>query len=102
PSLVVYVGAVLACDLALIGWELAVTPLRAYDVALFAALLVGAVICIEAMRRLSQPSVVSRDLLSVWWLPIALLLPPLYALVAPAVVGTVLYLRARRIPVYRR
>ena len=69
---------------------------------LFAALLVAAVICIEAMRRLGQPSGVSRDLLSAWWLPIALLLPPLYALLAPFVLGGVLYLRARRIPVYRR
>jgi hypothetical protein len=45
---------------------------------------------------------VSRDLLSAWWLPIALLLPPLYALLAPFAVGAVLYARARRIPVYRR
>jgi diguanylate cyclase (GGDEF)-like protein len=60
------------------------------------------VICIEAMRRLGQPSGVSRDLLSAWWLPIALLLPPLYALLAPFAVGAVLYARARRIPVYRR
>ena len=70
--------------------------------ALFAALLAAAVICIEAMRRLGQPSGVSRDLLSAWWLPIALLLPPVYALLAPFVIGSVLYLRVRRIPVYRR
>lgn len=101
-SLVWYVLAVLACDLGLTGWELAVTPLRPGDLLLFAALLAAAVTCIEAMRRLGQPSGVSRDLLSAWWLPIALLLPPLYALLAPFAVGAVLYLRARRIPVYRR
>src|SRR5216683_196570 len=101
-SLIVYVLAVLGCDLALIGWELADTPPRAGDLLLFGALLVAAVICIEAMRRLGQPSGVSRDLLSAWWLPIALLLPPLYALLAPCVIGAVLYLRARRIAVYRR
>src|SRR6266571_6184695 len=101
-SLIVYVLAVLGCDLALIGWELASTPPHAADLMLFGALLVAAVICIEAMRRLGQPSGVSRDLLSAWWLPIALLLPPLYALLAPCVVGAVLYLRARRIAVYRR
>ena len=43
-----------------------------------------------------------QDLLSAWWLPIALLLPPLYALLAPLLVGAVLYQRALRIPVYRR
>jgi diguanylate cyclase (GGDEF)-like protein len=101
-SLIVYVVVVLACDLALTGWELAGTRLRAEDLLLFGALLVAAVICIEAMRRLGQPSGVSRDLLSAWWLPIALLLPPLYALLAPFVVGAALYLRARQIPVYRR
>jgi len=73
---------VLTCDLALIGWELATTPIRTGDLPFFCALLAAAVICIEAMRRLGQPSGVSRDLLSAWWLPIALLLPPLYALLA--------------------
>src|ERR1700722_19458918 len=101
-SLIVYVLGILACDLALIGWELTHTQLRAGDLALFAALLTAAVICIEAMRRLGQPSGVSRDLLSAWWLPIALLLPPIYVLLAPFGIGPVLYLRARRIPMYRR
>src|SRR2546430_11836393 len=101
-SLIVYVLLVLSCDLALIGWELAAPSLRRGALLLFCALLAAAVICIEAMRRLGQPSGVSRDLLSAWWLPIALLLPPLYALLAPFAVGAVLYARARRIPVYRR
>jgi diguanylate cyclase (GGDEF)-like protein len=101
-ALIVYVLGILACDLGLIGWELTHTRLRPGHLALFAALLVGAVVCIEAMRRLGQPSGMSRDLLSAWWLPIALLLPPLYALLAPFGIGPVLYLRARRIPMYRR
>jgi diguanylate cyclase (GGDEF)-like protein len=101
-SLIVYVLAIIACDLALIGWELAGTVIYAGDLLLFGSLLAAAVICIEALRRLGQPAGVSRDLLSAWWLPIALLLPPLYALLAPIVIGTVLYLRARRMPVYRR
>src|ERR1700722_7774093 len=100
--LIVYVVGVVACALALIGWEAAHTPLRAGQVALFAALLAAAVVCVEAMRRLGQPSGLSRDLLSAWWLPIVLLLPPLYSLLAPFVIGSVLYLRGRRIPVYRR
>jgi diguanylate cyclase (GGDEF)-like protein len=101
-SLIVYILVVLGCDLALTGWEFAGTSPQTDDLILFTALLAAAVICIEAMRRLGQPSGVSRDLLSAWWLPIALLLPPLYALLAPFVIGGVLYLRARRIPVYRR
>src|SRR5229473_5054789 len=101
-SLIVYVLVVLACDLALIGWELTATPPRAGDLLLFGALLAAAVICIEAMRRLGQPSGVSRDLLSAWWLPIALLLPPLYALIAPIPLSVLLQLRVRRSAIYRR
>jgi len=102
-SLIVYIVAVLGIDLALIGWQLAgLREPQTDNVILFAALLAAAVICIEAMRRLGHPSGVSRDLLSAWWLPIALLLPPLYALLAPLILGGVLYLRAQRIPLYRR
>src|SRR5450755_2566804 len=102
-SLIVYVVAVLGVDLALIGWQLAgLREPQTDNVILFAALLAAAVICIEAMRRLGRPSGVSRDLLSAWWLPIALLLPPLYALLAPLILGAVLYLRAQRIPGHRR
>ena len=102
-SLIVYVLTVLAADLALIGWELADTRWLTADLGLVAALLAAAVVCIEAIRRLGQPSGVSRDLLSAWWLPIALLLPPIYALLAPFIVGLALYARGRRAtPVYRR
>ncbi|HYX59965.1 MAG TPA: GGDEF domain-containing protein [Streptosporangiaceae bacterium] len=101
-SLIVYVLAVLACDLALTGWGLAGTPIHGSDMLLFGSLLAAAVICIEALRRLGQPTGVSRDLLSAWWLPIALLLPPLYALLAPFIIGAVLYVRAQRMPLYRR
>src|SRR5579859_7410876 len=77
-SLIVYVLGIVASDAGLIGWALTHTQPHARHLALFAALL------------------------SAWWLPIALLLPPLYALLAPFGIGPVLYLRARRIPMYRR
>ena len=101
-SLIVYVTILLGFDLGLTGWEISDTSLHASDVTLFAGLLVAAVVCVEAMRRLGQPSGVSRDLLSAWWLPIALLLPPAYALLAPFVVGAVLYAQGRQKPFYRR
>ncbi len=59
-------------------------------------------VCVEASGRLGQPTGVWRDLLSAWWLPVALLLPPLYALAAPAVLGLLSYVRVRRGSVYRR
>src|SRR5215469_12503564 len=99
---IVYVLSVVAVDSALVGWELARLNPRPADVALFATLMACGALCVEATRRLGQPSGVSRDLLSAWWLPVALLLPPPYALLAPAILGVVLYLRIRRTPVYRR
>jgi hypothetical protein len=100
--LIGYVLSVVACYLALAGWEAARTSPDADDHALFAALMVCGAICVEAARRLGRPAGVSRDLLFAWWLPVALLLPPLYALAAPAVLGLLLYLRVRRGPVYRQ
>src|SRR5580692_2131789 len=101
-SLIGYVTGVLACYLALTGWETASTPLTSGDLTLFAALMCCGAICVEATRRLGQPTGVWRDLLSAWWIPVALLLPPLYALTAPAVLGLLIYLRVRRAAVYRR
>jgi len=101
-SLIVYVLVVIGADLALIGWEFADTQWQANDLGLASALIAAAVVCIEAIRRLGQPSGVSRDLLSAWWLPIALLLPPIYALLSPFMVGIALYVRGRRTPLYRR
>jgi len=100
--LIGYVLSVVACYLGLSGWEAARTPARAADLALFGALMCCGAVCIEATRRLGQPTGVSRDLLSAWWLPVALLLPPVYALAAPAVLGLLFSLRVRRGPVYRR
>jgi diguanylate cyclase (GGDEF)-like protein len=100
--LVCYVTGILACYLALTGWEAAWTPLTEGDLTLFAALMLCGAICVEATRRLGQPTGVWRDLLSAWWLPVALLLPPLYALVAPAVLGLLIHLRMRCGAVYRR
>jgi diguanylate cyclase (GGDEF)-like protein len=97
-----YVLSLVVVDAVLAGWELATTQPRAWDLALFATLMGCGTLCVEATRRLGQPSGISRDLLSAWWLPIALLLPPAYAMVAPAILGVVLYVRIRRTPLYRR
>ena len=100
--LIGYILSVQAAYVGLAGWEVGRTPLRGWDALLFAALMICGAVCVEATRRLGQPAGVSRDLLSAWWLPVALLLPPAYALAAPALLGLLLYLRVRRGPVYRR
>jgi diguanylate cyclase (GGDEF)-like protein len=93
PPLIGYVTGVLACYLACTGVAAARTPVTVGDATLFAALMACGAACVEATRRLGQPTGVWRDLLSAWWLPVALLLPPLYALAAPAVLGLLIYVR---------
>jgi diguanylate cyclase (GGDEF)-like protein len=100
--LIAYVTGVLGCYLAFAGMEVAWTPVTSGDLTLFAALMCCGALCVEATRRLGQPTGVWRDLLSAWWLPVALLLPPLYALLAPAVLGLLSYVRVQRGAVYRR
>jgi diguanylate cyclase (GGDEF)-like protein len=97
-----YLLAVVAADLALTGWLLADTALSDGQILLFAAFLGCAAICVEATRAWGAPPPGTRDLLSVWWLPAALLLPPLYALTAPALIGGLAHWRAGRGPVYWR
>ena len=97
-----YVLSLVAMDAILAGGELASTQPRARDLVLFATLMACGTLCVEVTRRLGQPSGISRDLLSAWWLPVALLLPPAYAMAAPAILGVVSYIRIRRTPLYRR
>ncbi|HKB31555.1 MAG TPA: GGDEF domain-containing protein [Streptosporangiaceae bacterium] len=102
PSLLWYLVAVTGADIALAGWELTRTAAHPGQVVLFAGLLACGAVCIETTRRLGMPAGVSRDLLSAWWLPVALLLPPLYALLAPVPISFLLQLRVRRAPAFRR
>ncbi len=100
--LIGYVCGVLSCYFALTAWEAAHTLLTVGDATLFMGLMCCGASCVEATRRLGQPMGVWRDLLSAWWLPVALLLPPLYALAAPAILGVLIYVRVHRGSVYRR
>ncbi len=102
PALLAYMLGVVGADIALVDWELARIPPRLGQLLLFGALLACGAVCIEATRRLGMPSGVSRDLLSAWWLPVALLLPPLYALLAPVPISFLLQRRVRRAPAFRR
>jgi diguanylate cyclase (GGDEF)-like protein len=73
------------------------------DLVLFAILLCCGLGSVEATRRVdySQGAIV-RDLLSVWCLPVAILLPPFYALIVPVPLLALTQLRVHRGIVYRR
>ncbi|MEU6742044.1 GGDEF domain-containing protein [Streptosporangium sandarakinum] len=101
-SLVVYLCAIVALDLLAIGFFAVSTVFRWHDVLTFTALMACGAVCIEATRRLGMPAGVSRDLLSAWWLPVALLLPPVYALLSPIPLQILLQKRVRETVAYRR
>ncbi|WP_283137833.1 GGDEF domain-containing protein [Rhizohabitans arisaemae] len=95
-------GAVVSLHLFAIGLFAAQTELRWRELLTFVALTICGAVCIEATRRLGMPAGVSRDLLSAWWLPAALLLPPVYALLAPVPLQILLQLRVRPTMLFRR
>src|ERR1039458_1677522 len=79
------------------------THWQLFDVAVFAALLACGVIAIESTRTVREAQgTVGRDLQTVWYLAIAITLPPAYALLAPVPLTVYRLLRVRRAFVYRR
>ncbi|PSL00833.1 diguanylate cyclase (GGDEF)-like protein [Murinocardiopsis flavida] len=101
-SLLLFAAVLLTSDLALLCTGLWTTELRLDDAVVFAALVGCAAVCVEAMRRLGMPRGIPRDLLGAWWIPTVLLLPPIYALLIPIPVFTLLQYRIRRTIVFRR
>jgi diguanylate cyclase (GGDEF)-like protein len=100
--LAIYVVLIVYLHVLLTVLELTRTPFRPSELLSFGALLVCGAACIEASRRLGMPAGVARDLLSAWWLPVALLLPPVYALLMPIPLQALLQFRVRRTLLHRR
>jgi diguanylate cyclase (GGDEF)-like protein len=74
-----------------------------HQAVIFAALLACGAISIEATRRVKDPQGTTvRDLQSVWYLTIAITLPPVYAFIAPIPLMVYRLIRTRRMMVYRR
>lgn len=100
-GLVVYLVLLVSAALFLIGVAVAQTTITSFDVVLFIALVLCALVCLEAIRRIGVPEGLSRDLLGAWWLPAMLLLPPLYSLLIPIPVF-LLQRRKRRAMLHRQ
>jgi diguanylate cyclase (GGDEF)-like protein len=92
---VVYAGA-FAFAATTTAWQLR-------QVLVFAALLACGVAVTEANRSVREPQgTLARDLQSVWYLAIAITLPPWYALAAPIPLAVHKLYRTRRMLIYRR
>jgi len=102
PAVVCWVATVVAgaAGLAVAGlWR---TPLRGGELATWLVFAGCGAVCVEAVRRVGEAAGASNDLLSAWTLPVALVLPPVWSLLIPALLTTVQQLRIGRGPVYRR
>jgi len=78
------------------------TPFESVQLVTWLVLTGCGAVCVEAVRRVGEPAGASKDLLSAWTLPVALLLPAVYSLAAAAVLTVLLQLRVSRGPVHRR
>jgi diguanylate cyclase (GGDEF)-like protein len=88
--------------LALLVLTAASTPVRPHDLGVFAVLLGAALASLEAVRRVPEPVGNANDMLAAWCVPIAVLLPPVYSLVAAGVLMAVTQWRTSRIAVFKR
>jgi diguanylate cyclase (GGDEF)-like protein len=97
--MVITTGYVLAIVLVLTA-QLGHESLR--DLWLCGLLLLCAALTVELTKRSGENAGLIKDVFAVWELPVAILLPPIYALLVPAFRLTLTQLRIRRVPPHRR
>ncbi len=100
--LVVFVLAVIAADAAAIAAAAMFTAVRAHDLEIFSVLLACDAATVELTRRGSDDVGLIKEVHAVWELPLALLLPPFFGLIAPIVRIALTQWRVRRALAYRR
>ena len=99
----VYIVSVVVVAVAVAAAATAKATWNAVDVATYLALLGCGIVAIEATRTVREvKGTVGRDLQTVWYLAIAITLPPVYALLAPIPLTAFRLLRVRRVLMYRR
>jgi len=104
PWLASYIGLVIAVYVAAIAVAVVVAPWSGlwHDLGLFGALLLCSALTVELTKRAGENAGVIKDVYGVWELPLAILLPPFFVLVAPIFRFTLTQLRIRPVPLHRR
>jgi diguanylate cyclase (GGDEF)-like protein len=103
PRLLAYIVALLAADVAALATASAKTAWRPRDLMLFAAFIACGAIATEANRRIHAPrGTVIRDMHAIWYIAAAILLPPVYVLIAPIPLTAITVWRVRGAVAYRR
>lgn len=99
---VIFITSVTVVYVAAICWAITATPLVLRDLLLCGALMLCTAATVELTRRAGENAGIIRDVYAVWELPLAILLPPAYALLIPAFRLALAQYRVRRVPLYRR
>jgi diguanylate cyclase (GGDEF)-like protein len=100
--LIAFLLTVVVADLAAIAAAAALTTITADNLALFGLLLGCTAVAVELSRKTGEQGGMMKDVHGVWELPVAILLPPLYALIVPIARVALTQLRVRHAPPHRR
>ena len=100
--LMAFIVAVVLVDAAALVLSAALLSVRSRDLMVFGLLLACNAATVELTRRTSEPEGNVKDVHAIWELPVVVLLPPLYALLMPAVRFALLQWRVRHGSVHRR
>ena len=101
-GLAIFIVVLTAVYTAALGVTATMAHVHPWDLFVFAALLLCIATTVELTKRAGENAGVIKDVWGVWELPIAILLPPVFALVAPLFQVTLAQYRIRRIPLHRR
>ncbi len=97
-----YVVAVIAAELAAIGVAASAATFSLHDLLVFSVLLGCTAFAVELTRKAGEQGGIMTDVQGVWELPVAIFLPPIYALIVPIARVSLTQWRVRRAPLYRR
>jgi diguanylate cyclase (GGDEF)-like protein len=100
--LVAFIVAVVAVYALAVGFAARAASLPAHDLFVLVFLLLCIAATVELTKRAGENAGLIRDVYAVWELPIALLLPPVYALLVPIFRLALVQWRIRRAPLHRR
>ena len=100
--LTVFVIAVIVAELAAIGVTAPATVFSGHDLALFGLLLGCTAAAVEMTRKAGEKGGLVKDVQGVWELPVAILLPPFYALIVPIAQTALTQWRVRHAVLHRR
>src|SRR6266480_7599676 len=103
PVLRSYVGAVVVAAFAAIAYASSQTTWTAADLLTFLLLLACGTVSVVATPRIAYLQAgIARDFLTAWVLPVAIVLPPVYAMLTPIPLQMLTQWRVHKGVVYRR